>query len=436
MKLRNLIPVAFAATVIMSGCSSDSPVDPSVNREGDTGYTAFSINVKGSSSRADASDQWADAVEQAVAGVDVYVFADGHLETSKTPQLNANVTAPIEVSVGAKTVYAVANSPFDITEVAKGTSIADFEAKLFASLKADVATPGHFPMVGSGTHTVVKNTESEARLNPVKLSVSRAAAKLQVRYSTAAVSINPSINASFSQAVYGATQCPKQMYVTLGDNFTPLGTAPAAGIGTYPGLWTPASYNDAFFTAAVADFTADHTKSDYLGECVVSTPTTGRVPFALVRIKVTPSKIYDDKTLSADGTFTVLARNDASTASWVFAADADYNLLYFAAETDATAYATSNSLSGYNAYTYTKGQAYYRINLITDPEATSLSEKYRVVRNHFYKVNVTDVKALGAPTADGVIPTDPEQPLDADAWIAAEIEIADWEPVDQNASLQ
>ena len=84
-------------------------------------------------------------------------------------------------------------------------------------------------------------------------------------------------------------------------------------------------------------------------------------------------------------------------------------MIYFASETDAKKYITDNKLgSDYKAYKYDKGQAYYRVNLMNDPESEDLSLKYRVVRNNYYRVNITAIKALGAPTGTGVVPTDPE----------------------------
>lgn len=111
-------------------------------------------------------------------------------------------------------------------------------------------------------------------------------------------------------------------------------------------------------------------------------------------------------------------------------------MIYFASETDAKKYITDNKLgSDYKAYKYDKGQSYYRVNLMNDPESEDLSLKYRVVRNNYYRVNITAIKALGAPTGTGVVPTDPETPIEQDSWMAAEITVKPWTAHEQNTEF-
>lgn len=437
MRLKFLSAVSLAIAGIICGCTSESPVDTS-RRDGEMGFTSFSISVKNSISRAESTSSqtdWADDVEKTINNVDIYIFKEGKLETSIRPQIDeGGVSTPVAVELGVKTIYAIANSPFELVKE-DGMDMANFEAKLYNALKNSIAVSGRFTMIGKTTHTVLARTEEDAKNNPARIGVSRSSAKLQVKYDAEEVTVNNSIAATLTDVMFGATQCPKEMYITLGEKYTPIGERPATG-GTYPGLWVPDSYDNSFFKSALPAFTADYAKSDYLGESKVQNPTTGKVPFIMVRMKVTPDAIFGGKTLTEDGTFTVLARHDAATASWVYATDASYNILYFANEADATAYAAEYSVTNYEAYTYTSGYAYYRINLKTDSEAESLSDKYCVLRNHFYMVNITEVKGLGAPTGPGVIPTDPEEPLEAEAWLTATIEIDDWVEVANDATLQ
>ena len=83
---------------------------------------------------------------------------------------------------------------------------------------------------------------------------------------------------------------------------------------------------------------------------------------------------------------------------------------------------------------YTNGISYYRLN-IRDIRKTALTEKYAVNRNHYYKVNITEISNLGFNTATGTIPTDPTTPLETQTYISADITIETWTVVDMNEPL-
>ena len=84
--------------------------------------------------------------------------------------------------------------------------------------------------------------------------------------------------------------------------------------------------------------------------------------------------------------------------------------------------------------TYTNGISYYRLN-IRDIRETTLTKKYAVNRNHYYKVNITEISNLGFNTAAGTIPTEPTTPLETQTHISADITIEPWTVVDMNEPL-
>ena len=91
----------------------------------------------------------------------------------------------------------------------------------------------------------------------------------------------------------------------------------------------------------------------------------------------------------------------------------------------------------YKPYRYDKGYCFYRVDIRTSPDdEAGLSDKYCVIRNNFYRVSVTAVRNLGAPTPTGVVPADPDTPIEDDCNILAEITVMDWIPVDRNATLE
>ena len=440
MNLKMIFAATALAAMTMSSCSSDTPVDPEANLvKGEKTYASFNVNLKSTGSRANGDDN-ADAVEQTISSVTLYIFSGGVLEKSATPEVTNNVTVPVEITTGEKIIYVVTSdhlnfsSTFEIAE--ESTLLADFEKQLASALATDIAVSDEFLMIGSQKASVVKCTEAEAKAKPVKVTVTRAAAKLQVKYDTEAVTVRPTLNAAFGDAEFAVAQSSRQMYVTLKDGmYTPQGTASNGVYSGYEAISTP--IEDGYFIDAVDNFTPSYDESKYTGENVVEKPVTGNTTFALVRLKVTPNAYYNNGRANSNGDFWVAARNDAKTATWIFASDESYNLLYFATERAAKDYISAAKLgSAYTAVKYAEGMSYYRVNIITDNTATDFSQKYCVKRNNYYKINVTDIKALGAPTAPGVVPTDPDQPLESDSWLAADITCADWNPIDQNATLQ
>ena len=61
---------------------------------------------------------------------------------------------------------------------------------------------------------------------------------------------------------------------------------------------------------------------------------------------------------------------------------------------------------------------------------------YGVVRNHIYRVNITNIEGYGTPVYDENIEFEtPEKPVDIDTYVAAQINILTWRVVDRNYEL-
>ena len=454
MNLKMIFAATALAAMTMSSCSSDTPVDATENiARGETTYATFNLSLKTTGSRANGDDN-ADEREQTVNKMHLYIFGGGILEVDHAitdSYTFGNKVGPVQLTTGEKVVYAVAGdlkvNDAEFTATVESTRLSDFEKILFDALADDIATAGNFLMAGKEEVTVTKSTEQAPC--QVTVSITRAATKTQLKYGgeDGTVNVRPTINATFADAQFVMMQCAETMWLTPG-NYTQA--SKVNNSGTYKGYTTvPATVDDDLFCAAVTDFSENLDNSLYTGEAYNENPVTGNTTFALVRLKATPSKICDsynknDKTYKysgslTNGTFYVLAKKDAKTASYIFASDNNYNILYFASTSKAGSVKSALGLgSEWTVETYTNGNVYYRVNLITDPAAAADGpDKYCALRNHFYKITVTDIKALGAPNAPGVVPTDPDQPLEADAWLDATIDAEPWVAVDMdNTTLQ
>ena len=87
------------------------------------------------------------------------------------------------------------------------------------------------------------------------------------------------------------------------------------------------------------------------------------------------------------------------------------------------------------ALVYNDGMTYYYTN-IKHLGAEGKTAQYGVVRNHVYKVNISDIKGFGTPVYNGT--TDfitPEKPEDIVTYVSAQINILSWRIVANNYPL-
>lgn len=441
MKLKTL-PITILATIAMfASCSSETPVGGEANRlqKGEPSYASFSLRLSDSqTTKAEEStseeESTADASEIAVINAKVYIFSGGVLEVAASPEVAANVTVPIAVSTGEKTVYILTSESLNPSVVEESTLLSEFEEMLFDASRDKIAKENDFAMIGKATTTVVKNTQVMAAANPLAVSLDRATAKLQVKFDSSKINVASSVAASFSECKFAAAQPILKMQIASGKH-SPVGELQNDAT-SYSGLEeVPENPSESFFTPAVAAFNPSFSANAYMGECLPQHPAAGNVTFALVRMKTVPTSIYNGKTLNSDGTFYALARRIAASATWIFAAGEDGDIIYFASESDAQTYLSSANLAaGYEVYEFASGFCYYRVNILASQNE---DEKiYGVERNNYYRLNVTDIKGLGAPNAPGVVPEDPDTPIDENSYLACEITIVPYTVHDQDAVLK
>lgn len=109
-----ILPALAGAMLFLGACSSEEPVKPEASlQKGEPTCTAFSIKMNTPSARAVEDDDNADAVEQSITDINIYIFSGGVLEVMSKPEINDYVTVPVAVSTGKKVIYAVATDLLD-----------------------------------------------------------------------------------------------------------------------------------------------------------------------------------------------------------------------------------------------------------------------------------------------------------------------------------
>lgn len=426
-----LLGLVSMAAFAIAGCNKEAGETP---ESGVKTFASFSITVSNPATRADAN---AVSEETTINGVSIYIFSNEALESQGTININNQNkgTTTVATTTGPKRIYAVANKTMTVNT---GMSQADFENQLLAAAPANIAAAsGQFLMVGATDATLVRRTQEEAiqNVNLVPINVTRAAAKVQMQYKSD-THVAENVDATVSEVKYDLGQRNTQMYLVRNNyEVTPKGTkaeqTDADNDGTYDHL---VKFQSAQLDLIDAVSAFDHTfaKSRYLGENVNDTPVTGNSSFVVIKLKVTPNNA---DAVAVDGSFWVVAKVDKTKATVEYASESG-KIKYFSSEENAQSHLTAHaaSLTGYEILKYEDGYAWYRLN-IRDVAKTDAKERYAVLRNHYYKVNVTEVFGLGFNTPEAIIPTDPDTPLETSTYVSAEITIEDWTAVEMNEPL-
>lgn len=443
MRTKSIIAGMLSTMLLAVGCNKEDGGNRVTPEAGVKTYASFSVSLLNQSTRAASNDPNAVTEETKISHLYIYIFNGGVLETKGQITLNVNNkgTTALATTTGTKTIYAVPN--YD-AKGAIGSLQSDFEKQLIAA--TDIAEENGFFMAGKKEATLTEQDEDVAIANPIAITVARGAAKVQMQFGTN-VPVKSVVNAKVANAKFTLAQQNTQMYLAklIAGEFSPKGETAeqidAAQDGTYDHLMKlPSTDDELKWINAGQTYQNTYATSKYLAENVNETPTTGNTSYVLVCLQVTPQATADATgnvtatPLTPNTTFYVLAKKDATSGKITFATKDD-KILYFEQNADATTYkGTQGNLNNYEVLEYTNGISYYRLN-IRDIRKTALTEKYAVNRNHYYKVNITEISNLGFNTATGTIPTDPTTPLETQTYISADITIETWTVVDMNEPL-
>lgn len=443
MRTKSIIAGMLSTMLLAVGCNKEDGGNRVTPEAGVKTYASFSVSLLNQSTRAASNDPNAVTEETKISHLYIYIFNGGVLETKGqiTLDVNNKGTTALATTTGTKTIYAVPN--YD-AKGAIGSLQSDFEKQLIAA--TDIAEENGFFMAGKKEATLTEQDEDVAIANPIAITVARGAAKVQMQFGTN-VPVKSVVNAKVANAKFTLAQQNTQMYLAklIAGEFSPKGETAeqidAAQDGTYDHLMKlPSTDDELKWINAGQTYQNTYATSKYLAENVNETPTTGNTSYVLVCLQVTPQATADATgnvtatPLTPNTTFYVLAKKDATSGKITFATKDD-KILYFEQNADATTYkGTQGNLNNYEVLEYTNGISYYRLN-IRDIRETALTEKYAVNRNHYYKVNITEISNLGFNTATGTIPTDPTTPLETQTYISADITIETWTVVDMNEPL-
>ena len=165
------------------------------------------------------------------------------------------------------------------------------------------------------------------------------------------------------------------------------------------------------------------------------------------QVALTFSKYYT----STDGSnYTQLTKDDITFAepttsmknyqvTPTLAADPTGTKLYYIKEsngsfTQVSKDVVNTAIGADKAEIRTEGKAYYYVPIKHLGTTGNLGE-YGVVRNHFYKINLTGLTGFGTPVYNPELVIDPTVPTYDNTYLAARVQVLQWRVVNQNVSL-
>ena len=463
----------FGAAMIASFASCTNETDFGQGaagqvEEGIPTYARITLNVNQMGSRAPQNTAPSLSFEKDLqGGVRIFVFdKNGVLEADKTFQeneLTANgtgkKTAVIATKTGLKTIYAIANpGTVKLDDLPK--NLGDFKNYKFEAVEqtangaeptVKVATENKFFMTGFEEKNLGKS-DKEHPTN-VKINVTRLAAKAALQLAATAkntgANFKPANTAvTASDAKFQLVQMNKKSQIFVADGaFSPTGSKVEQAAAAPTGLsyahitsedWNRTSWIDAL--AEGKDFKSNdllYTNFAYTSENINESPEVGNVTFAMIQVKLAPTKFTDAGSLDVSGTFYAVAQYAADNTTKADQIKAYHGI--FSSEEKANEkikeLKAADGAGFYKLITYTNGLSYYRLNLRDKAIENNIINRYAVKRNHYFKITVDAINNPGVNKAEDLFPGTATTPVEEDAFIDATIEVDDWIDVDMTESL-
>ncbi len=467
--MKNFGKMIFGAALIASfaSCTNETDFGQGATgqvEEGIPTYARIKLSVNQMGSRAGLSRAAAitDGNESALkGGVRILIFDKNNvLETQDI--VETEITSGTEVdkliatTTGYKTIYAIANPKAGdtgndeaIKNITTGMTLSAFQNLQLNAVKQEIqggasevliAKADNFLMVGSTNATLVSKTGQE--YNAVSIDVTRLASKVAMKMSDAAkksdlnfVPANTAVNVS--EAKFQLAQNNKQSFVYVApNNFSPNGADTQAETDfenekvfshLTVGDWKTNTWTDELGTKEFAAGDLTMNNFIYTSENINQTPRVGNITFAMIQVKLTPTKFTDaDGVLAGDGTFYAVAQYaEAQTTK------ADKIVTYhgiYSAKNKADAAITKLTQDGTHncsVITYTAGTSYYRLNL-RDLNKKTPFERYALKRNSYYQVLVNGINNPGVSNVKDLFPSDQTTPAEETTNIKATIKVANW----------
>lgn len=470
---RNLFSKVFmtmTATAVMglASCSNDN--DPAGGQELPQGKATgmqLVLDLGGAATRAIVDDN-AHAAETTIEKLNIFIYgANGVFEKEHEIPFgdlrgagdNKYKTKELEATTGQKTIYVGANMTAAMIQTMKATPATGLSGKGVGEVVANITTPDKFIMFSTvgATPTLVEDADPSPDVTPtenqVTVNLQRLAAKIAVGMTAnlADANVQQGAAGTIEDLGFVVDNINKMYYLTYG----------GAAVAAKDANMTVAQYKEADFEL-ITDFTAatvvynaiepgvayvkangGNWGTDYASENLTQDKMIKGVTRIVVKGKFTPAagvEVTDDGAgnitfqenvaghIAADATYHLLDFPEAGGYAFFPEATTDAQLKEFMAQKKGVAATEVTDVMLKEAKkTYTNGLNYWWV--------TVKDNQGDVLRNHFYKVDVTSIWAPGR--TDGKFdPDKDDKPIDKETNITVEVTVEPWNFVEFNADLR
>jgi len=431
MKIKFFVIAAIAATTLFASCNRDN----SANDE-DSGRATqikVSLNFPAAPQTRATTDPNATANEAAVNTVDIFIYNASGSFQSHTALTAADFTpagqkgnadayqytasTKIPTTTGAKSVFAGINLPESVVNAIVNQPGSSLGTHVHTLTRAELASGSNFIMfsVEPVTSTFVDDHNDPA--NSVEVKCQRLVAKVTVETSnTLDASALPGI---LSNLMFAVNNFNTKLFMLQG----------AATLHKDPNWELDRYVIGDFNTATGADYAnilsramiASPAIGDYTPRYAAENTTQGKRKKEITRVTVRAAFVPTNYWTGTAGNFTQSATIDNTPRTfYAFTPDVVSGTAFFFDLTVANAFAGARSAE---VLTYTNGFCYWDIFLGKNNEPSE--NKWDVLRNDFYKCNITKIAALGRPYPE--IPGEEEDNTpESETDISAEIQILFW----------
>lgn len=460
----------MTATAVMglASCSNDN--DPTGGQELPQGKATgmqLVLDLGGTATRAIKDDN-AVATETTIEKLNIFIYgANGVLEKEHEVDFadltdagnNKYKTKELLATTGQKTIYVGANMTAAMIQTMKATPVTGLSGKGVGQVVANIATPNKFIMFSTvgATPTLVEDTNADVTVvpteNQVTVNLQRLAAKIAVGMTAnmADANVKQGAAGTIEDLGFVVDNINKMYYLTYGG---------AAAVAKDANM-TVAQYKEADFEL-ITDFTAPtvvyntiepgvgyvkanggNWKAAYASENLTQDKMIKGVTRIVVKGKFTPEagvKVTDDGAgnitfqenvaghIKANTTYHLLDFPEAGGYAFFPEATTDAQLKAFMAQKKGVnVTAVDDAMLKEAKKTYKNGLNYWWV--------TVKDNQGDVLRNHFYKVDVTSIWAPGR--TDGRFdPDKDDNKIDKETNITVEVTVEPWNFVEFNADLR
>ena len=447
MKIKFFAIAALAATALFASCNRSEKLNP--DEPGKPTSMKVSITFPNGPQTRATVDPNAVPEEAEIKTVDIFIyyFASNNF-ASHTRLTAADFTQTgtglggvtdayvyssankIPTTTGDKVVFAGINLPNSVVDAIKYKPGATLHQVAQTMSREDLTGANGFAMFNVNTERRIFVEDPEDPENHVTLRCKRLVAKVTVeRSATVDIAGAPGVLGTLQFAIFNFNT---KLFMMIPTYIDPN--------------WSDSEYNPADFNNP-----PDHNNPltggfvNVLDRAVIGSPTIGQynpryaaensselkrkkeITRAVVRATFVPRDI----TVGTTGNFNVVTNPNPTTVQTFYAVTPSVTLgtSYFTTQSIAAAFATEK---GGTVIEYTNGYCYWDIFLNKNP--ADVTNRWDVLRNDFYKCNITRIVAPGRHTPD--VP-DPENTPDVDTSITADIEIFFWHtPILSNYILE